>query len=136
MLLRNLRAQDGLCNGTRMIVRRVHAHVLDCETADGARHFIPRITLTPTDSALPIKLTRRQYPIKVCFAMTANKSQGQTLSQALVYLVEQHFFSHGQLYVVLSRGKRFGKIRLLLPEGTTRTRNVVYKEVLLPPPAP
>ena len=36
--------------------------------------FIPRIELSPSDSKLPFKLSRRQFPIKLCFAMTINKA--------------------------------------------------------------
>nr|GFB93697.1 putative PIF1 DNA helicase/replication protein A1-like protein [Tanacetum cinerariifolium] len=42
---------------------------------------IPRKVISPTDTKMPFKLNRRQVPIQVCFAMTINKSQGQTLSQ-------------------------------------------------------
>ena len=40
--------------------------------------------------------------------MTANKSQGQTLSRVGIYL-KQDYFGHGQLYVAMSR--------VISPEG-------------------
>nr|GEW12550.1 ATP-dependent DNA helicase PIF1-like [Tanacetum cinerariifolium] len=43
---------------------------------------IPRMIISPTDTKMPFKLNRRQFPIQVYFAMTPNKSKGQTLSQA------------------------------------------------------
>ena len=36
--------------------------------------------LSPSDSLLPFKLSRRQFPIKLCFAMTLNKAQGQSIN--------------------------------------------------------
>ena len=64
--------------------------------------LIPRIELSPSDSLLPFKLSRRRFPIKLCFAMTINKAQGQITNNLGVYL-PQPVFLHGQLYVALSR---------------------------------
>jgi len=79
MLMRNLNALGGLCNGTRMICRGFRSHVIEAEIISGShigqRVFLPRISLTTTDTDLPFQLRRRQFPIRVCFAMTINKSQ-------------------------------------------------------------
>ena len=65
-------------------------------------HVIPRISLSPTDSPLPFKLRRRQFPIRLAFAITINKSKAQTHSRVGLYL-PRPCFSHGQLYVAFSR---------------------------------
>jgi ATP-dependent DNA helicase PIF1 len=66
MLLRNLDVRQGLCNGVRLIVRRLLNHTIDCEVATGSnkgsRILIPRITLTPSDPFLPFELRRHQFP--------------------------------------------------------------------------
>ncbi|CAF4186948.1 unnamed protein product [Rotaria magnacalcarata] len=60
MLRRNLDVNRGLCNGTRLIVRRLHNHTVDCEVATGSnkgnRTLIPRTSLIPSDTFLPFKL--------------------------------------------------------------------------------
>lgn len=100
----------------------------------GAVHFIPRIDCSSSGSGLPFKLMRRQLPIRLCFAMTINKSQGQTLDTVGVDL-RTPVFSHGQLYVALSRVTDVSQLTVLLSDQHPRsTINVVYDEVLLRPP--
>ena len=65
--------------------------------------------------------------------MTIHRSQGQNLDRTVVDL-RQRVFSHGQLYVALSRARKISDIRLLaldgVCQGILKTTNVVYKEVL------
>jgi ATP-dependent DNA helicase PIF1 len=75
---------------------------------------------------------RRQFPIKVCYAMTINKSQGQTLTNVGVYL-KKHVFTHGQLYVAISCVKNKQGLNILIEnkDGTCgdKTKNIVYHEI-------
>ncbi|KAI5385907.1 hypothetical protein KIW84_072492 [Lathyrus oleraceus] len=67
----------------------------------GKRAFLPRIKLKTTDGAgIPFVLIRKQFPVKLSFEITINKSQGQTIPNVRIYL-PRHVFSHGQLYVAL-----------------------------------
>ena len=121
ILLRNISPTEGLCNGTRLIFRRLISDRLleakiACGTHAGKQAFIPRLNLFPSDDAFSFKWERRQFPIKPGFAMTINKSQGQTLRRAAVYL-EEPVFSHGQLYVAASRVGSVENLRFALPRS-------------------
>ncbi|XP_076893886.1 uncharacterized protein LOC143546015 [Bidens hawaiensis] len=136
MLLRNINQKDGLCNGTRLQITSLGERVIKAQIISGTNIgdivFIPRIPLTPTDKNIPFKFQRRQYPVFVCFAMTVNKSQGQSLSKVGSFLKER-VFSHGQLYVTLSRVRSREGLKLLILDKdgkvTNKTTNVVYKEI-------
>ena len=106
MLLRNIDVNSELSNGTTMKIISVTTKILKVQISNGSHigdyALIPRIELSPSDSFLPFKLSRRQFPIKLCFAMTINKAQCQIINNLGVYL-PQPVFSHGQLYVALTR---------------------------------
>uniref|UniRef100_A0A0E0JZT3 ATP-dependent DNA helicase n=1 Tax=Oryza punctata TaxID=4537 RepID=A0A0E0JZT3_ORYPU len=112
---------------------------LNDEQRAGFDEIIHHITLSPSDDiSLPLKFKRKQSPIRLSLAMTINKSQGQTIPNVGIYLLEPGF-SHGQLYIVLSRGvsKQATKILVkpkkekkeVVPIGKS-IRNIVYKDVL------
>ena len=134
MLLQNLDPKKGLCNGTRMILHCAYPHVLEISIIGGDHHgekaFIPRITLKPSSQQYPFVLRRRQFPVCLCFAMTINKAQGQSLKYVGIHLLSP-VFCHGQLYVALSRATCSSNIKILLPSNDTKTINVVYQEVLI-----
>lgn len=130
MLLRNLSVKHGLCNGTRMIVQELNNHSVKCRLIkSGTSVAIPRIDVTEADTKLPFKLIRRQFPIRVCYSMTVNKSQGQTFDHVGIDLTKP-VFMHGMLYVALSRCKCASNVKVKLPLNCSSTKNVVYKELL------
>ncbi len=98
LLLRNLNQSIGLCNGTRLIVKRLGQCVIEAEIITrnnvGKRVFIPRIIMSPSETDWPFVLRRRQFPVRVAFAITINKSQGQTFNNVRVYLPSPVFY-HG-----------------------------------------
>ena len=135
MLMRNLHDEDGLCNGTRLVVTRLHRYCIGARILggkfDGQPRILFRASLTTNDGDFPFKLTRKQFPIRVCFAMTVNKSRGQSLDLVGVDL-RTSSFSHRQLYVALSRVTDVSKLALLFKEDAPqKTENIVYSEVLL-----
>jgi hypothetical protein len=136
MVLRNLFPAEGVCNGTRGIVTKMSTRVIEIELLSeehrGKKVFIPRITLNPSESQVPFKLERRQFPLKLCFAMTINKSQGQSVSYVGLDM-KSSVFTHGQFYVAVSRVKSVNNIKVIWDEnlGDGITKNVVYPEILL-----
>ena len=109
--------------------------------------------ISPSDDVLPFKFTHLQFPVRPAFAVSINKSQGQTLERIAAYLPKP-VFSHGHLYVTLSRVGAPDRVSVMVPAsdedarghldlqclpavrrrayrpGSVLTRNVVYGEAL------
>jgi ATP-dependent DNA helicase PIF1 len=141
MLLRNLNPKKGLCNGTRLVVKECHRNLITAEVLSESNKgdivTIPRIDFQPSDVNLPFKLKRRQFPLIPAFSITINKSQGQTFDHVGLFLSEP-VFSHGQLYVALSRSRNRQNIKVLIKKTDCQghllndarifTRNVTYNQ--------
>lgn len=128
MLLRNLKPPK-LCNGTRLRIKNLQKNIIEGTILTGCSRgetvFIPRIPLIPSE--YPFEFKRLQFPIKMSFAITINKSQGQSLKVAAIDVTDD-CFSHCQFYVACSRVSSPQNLYILAPEG--KTTNVVYEEVL------
>ncbi|XP_039277051.1 uncharacterized protein LOC120351239 isoform X2 [Nilaparvata lugens] len=128
ILLRNIN-QPKLCNGTRLAVKRLMNNVVEATILTGPFKgedvLIPRIPTIPTDT--PFQFKRLQFPIRLAFAITINKAQGQSLELCGLDL-DVDCFSHGQLYVACSRVGKPDSLYIYADSG--KTKNIVYKQVL------
>lgn len=87
--------------------------------------LLPRIPMIPTD--LPFEFKRLQFPVRIAFAMTINKAQGQSLKVCGLNLINP-CFSHGQLYVACSRVGKPENLFIFSPNS--KTKNIVYLKAL------
>ncbi|GBO37537.1 ATP-dependent DNA helicase PIF1, partial [Araneus ventricosus] len=128
MLLRNLHPPS-LCNGTRLCIKKLMPNIIEGTIMTGQFAgedvFIPRIPIIPSD--FPFQFKRLQFPVRLSFAMSINKAQGQSLKVVGLDLLKP-CFSHGQLYVGCSRVGNVDNLYILAPDG--RTTNIVYPEAL------
>ncbi len=87
-------------------------------------------TINSDQSGLPFIIRRRQLPMIVAFAVTIHKAQGQTLTKVGLHITRE-FFTHGQLYVALSRTRGWANIVVhsSLPDAFT-LKNYVCSRIL------
>jgi ATP-dependent exoDNAse (exonuclease V) alpha subunit len=134
--MRNLDVKRGHCNGIRYIIVNIIQRLITAKCLETDEIIlIPRIPSHTKNLAFEMK--QLQFPVKVAFAMTFNRAQGQSLRKCGILLLTS-VWTHGQLYVALSRcsNKRNLKIyanqdkfiHLQLLPGYY-TRNVVYSEL-------
>ena len=123
-----------MCNRTRLHVVRISQRVVECDILVGKYAgnmvSIPRIPLASSSIAdLHFDFQQTQFPLQLVFAMTINKAQGQTLT-----CIIEPVFTHGQLYVALSRFTNAANLRIIVLDTFEARRegkikNVVYSEV-------
>ncbi|RCV43546.1 hypothetical protein SETIT_9G302700v2 [Setaria italica] len=99
ILPRNIDPANGLCNGTRFVVRGLQKNAIDAEIVLG-QYYGTR---------------RKQFPFRLSFTITINKAHRQTIPNVGIYLPKP-VFSHGQLYVAPSRETAAKNIKILTAE--------------------
>jgi hypothetical protein len=142
IILRNISTQDGITNNTRVRIREIRPNsiVVTTISENPINIVLPRIKFQfKIQYGNSFEMTRVQFPLRRAFALTFNKSQGQTLKRVLLDL-RSDVFSHGFLYVGMSRVQRFDDI-FILTNRSNRTfspdekkfpivLNIVFKEAL------
>ena len=127
-MLRNIK-QPKLCDGTRLSVKKLMTNIIEAKILTGLFKgedtLILWISMIPTDMSFQFK--RLQFPIRLAFAITINKAQGQSLELCDLYLYTD-CFSHGPLYVACFRVGNPDNLFIYTETGTTK--NIVYPQVL------
>ena len=137
LIIRNLNPEEMIMNGTKAIVRALFKHNIECERIDhegnptGKMFIVNRISFTFTVGVPPlqIEVIRKQFPLVLAYSLTLNKSQGQTLIRAGIDSRDDAF-SHGQMFVCLSRCKNRNAIKFFGETEELILKNVVMKELL------
>ncbi len=133
MCIRNLDASRGIINGTMLRLLQIGRRFLQMQVLTGKSEgsvelFIKsRFTVTPEASGLPFTILRTQYPIIPAYCLSVHKAQGQSLLR-LGIVFESDPFTHGQLYVALSRVGGWDRV-FVYYQGYD-IRNIVLKHLL------
>ena len=138
MLLRNHSPRAGHCNGTKYVVVAFYDNLIKIKTITGpaAGEVLPlhRFKFFTSMQETEIEFSRIQFPIRPCFGLTVHKAQGQSLQKVGISLMKE-CFTHGQLYVALSRSTTASGLRIIRPLNESgdveyRTQNIVWDEIL------
>ncbi|CAN0153016.1 unnamed protein product, partial [Scytosiphon promiscuus] len=86
MFVRNVNFACGIVNGRKGIVCSISPRIVVVQMIAERSPLVktPRITFEVKVGRQASTFHRQQFPLRVCYAMTINKSQGQTLELVLI----------------------------------------------------
>lgn len=136
MFLRNLNPNEGLCNGTCLIITHCYLFLIEgliiTDNKIGEKVKIPWINMNLADKTIHFILKRKKFPIAVRYEITINRSQGQIVKNVGLYL-PYPVFSYGKLYVAVSRMTSPGGLKIVCANedeiSVGYTKNIVYREI-------
>jgi len=138
LVMRNLSRKYGLATNARVRVLHITPFSIRVQTltTPPKTATIPRIRFKyRLAGGLSFEIIRTQFPLRLAYSITYNKSQSQTLQRVLLDITRAPF-AHGHLYVALSRVTSFANISIYCDPQTNIfhnapiATNVVYDEIL------
>ena len=134
IVLRNYAPHLGICNGTRVIVESLGKRLLTVRILTGRCRgdsvSLPRICCdSSADGELPFAFRRYQFPVRLAWFMTINKSQGQEFRARVGIHLSRPVFAHGQLYVALSRATTSNTVKVHIEEYEAEQSHIVINDV-------
>jgi len=141
ILLGNYNREDGLTKNTRVRIVNITRKLIKVVTINTDYPIFALIPRYIFYLKLPynnsFKIMRKQFPLRLAYALTMNRSQGQEFEKLLIDLSEAAF-THGHLYVALSRIRLKENLKIFCNQenlmdlycGFIVTKNVVYNEIL------
>ena len=129
ILLRNVDINKGLTSNTRVRILNITANRIQVCTLHHDNPVYANLCRFKFGLKLPfgksLVMQRSQFPLRLAYALSFNKAQGQQFHK-LALDITHSSFSHGHLYVALSRIRLATNIRFFV----TFTKNVVYDEIV------
>jgi hypothetical protein len=140
ILMRAVNKEEKFTTNTRVLVVAITQNIVRVCTLDPSYRRYCNLPRFLFKLRLPFgksfTMTRRQFPLRLAYALTMNKCQGQTLERCVVDLTHPPFM-HGHLNVALSRIRNASQIALYVTSDQyvddstdVYTVNVVYPEIL------
>jgi hypothetical protein len=134
MIYRNF-DPPSICNG--ILAELISATRYNCKLrllsgpGKNTEVILPRITfhVRSDASGLPFNFTRRQFPITPAYCLSVHKSQGQSLRR-VGFVADTDAFSHGQVFVAMSRVGSWAQFVFFSPRGEFFIKNKVSKRLM------
>jgi hypothetical protein len=138
VLTRNFLPSRGLVNGALLLVTAHTPNTVSVmNVTRDSPFFGEKDTLFRFEFDITIKnltsFKRKQFPLKLAYAGTVHKFQGDTIHEELLLVCQKPSFAHGQLSVAVSRGTSCAKTAILTTDVNVMTRclnGLVYREFL------
>lgn len=98
IILKNIDQENGLINGTKGKVFLLNKYFIGIRIIgskyNNEKRFIHKMNFNNSEPQATMNFTRYQLPVKLAYAMTIHKCQGQTYKKVCLYL-SKNLFSHG-----------------------------------------